>query len=72
MFYNSEKLGNILRTARIRKNLSPYFLRTRKLIDQVMLKRIETGEARISLNTFLRLCNYYGLDPYEVLKEVIN
>jgi len=66
-----EKLGKIFRETRLKRNLSTYNVGIDIKVDGSILRKIENGEAKqLSLNTYLKFCRYYALDPIEVLKEV--
>ena len=72
MFYDFKKLGEILRDIRKNRNITPYEVRTDINFNCTTLKKIEEGGNHyLSINTFIMLCRYYGVDPIKILNDVI-
>lgn len=69
-----EEIGTELRTIRTAKkltinNVANNLSSSELSLSATMLGRIETGERRIDDELFLSLCQYYGADPYNLIKR---
>lgn len=65
-----EKLGTILRNARLDKRMTMKDLCERTGLKEVAIHQYETGKRKISLEIFFKVCKVLDLDVDEVQKEL--
>ena len=65
-----EKLGTILRNARLDKRMTMKDLCKRTGLKEVAIHQYETGKRKISLEIFFKVCKVLDLDVDEVQKEL--
>ena len=62
-----EKMGENLKKARIRNNLTQEELANRLDVSIAFLSRIERGSSHISLNRLTQMCEILNVSPGEIL-----
>lgn len=65
-----EKLGTILRNARLDKRMTMKDLCEQIGLKEVAIHQYETGKRKISLEIFFKVCKILDLDVDEVQKEL--
>lgn len=64
-----KKLGNILKTARVQLNINLRDTAFTLHTHPTCIEDLERGVCNISLSEYIKICDEYGIDPAEVLKE---
>lgn len=67
-----KKLGNCIRIKRLDKKMTMKELGKRIGVSEGTISRYETGERKITFDSFVDICKVLDLNPLDVVKEVDN
>lgn len=67
-----KKLGNYIRIKRLDKKMTMKELGKRIGVSEGTISRYETGERKITFDSFVDICKVLDLNPLDVVKEVDN
>lgn len=65
-----KKLGEVLKTIRVDRNLSQQDVADRLSTSRASISFYELGKRSIDIETLFKLCDIYGVDVNEVLKDI--
>ena len=66
----SIKLGELLTQTRINKGMSQQEVADRLGVSDVTISRYEKGQREIAMPTYIKICDIYNVDAYELLEKV--
>ena len=66
----SVKLGELLTQTRINKGMSQQEVADRLGVSDVTISRYEKGQREIAMPTYIKICDIYNVDAYELLEKV--